>query len=260
MNQFVDNTPNQSGLPLGNQPVEFDELVLGQLDSETHSSNEEPTSIHFPHRSLKKITAKAPLRLVETAFLASTASLIWLVNFFFPLGPVLRIFFPLPIALLSLRWGGRTAWMGCIVTGLLLSVLMGPPRSLLYMIPFGIMGVLLGGLWRRSVGWELCILMGTLVGSIGFFFRLWLMSLMLGDDLWLYLTIQVTGMIEWIGMRLGWLIQPQLLMVQIVGIGLIVVSNLIYLLVVHLVAGFMFDRLGNPISPPPKWVQIMLDY
>ncbi|MFM7613695.1 MAG: hypothetical protein ACKO4R_05590 [Synechococcales cyanobacterium] len=86
------------------------------------------------------------------------------------------------------------------------------------------------------------------------------MSLMLGDDLWLSLTTQVPGMVEWISMRLGWLIQPQLLMVQIVGIGLIVVSNLIYLLVVHLVAGFMFDRLGNPISPPPRWVQIMLDY
>src|SRR4028119_2317976 len=51
----------------------------------------------------------APLILVETAFLASTASLIWLFNYYFPLGPVLRIFFPVPIALVYLRWGNRAS-------------------------------------------------------------------------------------------------------------------------------------------------------
>ncbi|MHC5831106.1 MAG: DUF2232 domain-containing protein, partial [Nostoc sp.] len=57
-----------------------------------------------------QVKADAPLRMVETAFLASTASLIWFINFYFPLGPVLRIFFPVPIALVYLRWGKRAAW------------------------------------------------------------------------------------------------------------------------------------------------------
>jgi hypothetical protein len=35
---------------------------------------------------------KAPLAMVETAFLASTASLIWLINYYFPLGPLRRFF------------------------------------------------------------------------------------------------------------------------------------------------------------------------
>ncbi|NJL45855.1 MAG: DUF2232 domain-containing protein, partial [Leptolyngbyaceae cyanobacterium SM2_3_12] len=46
-----------------------------------------------------------PLAMVETAFLASTAALIWLVNTYFPPGPILRILFPLPMALVYLRWG-----------------------------------------------------------------------------------------------------------------------------------------------------------
>src|SRR4028119_2383198 len=46
-----------------------------------------------------------PLAMVETAFLASTSSLIWLINYYFPLGPLLRMFFPIPIALVYLRWG-----------------------------------------------------------------------------------------------------------------------------------------------------------
>ena len=48
-----------------------------------------------------------PLAMVETAFLASTASLIYFINFYFPLGPLLRIFFAIPVAIVYLRWGAR---------------------------------------------------------------------------------------------------------------------------------------------------------
>jgi hypothetical protein len=97
----------------------------------------------------------APLAMVETAFLASTASLIWLINYYFPLGPVLRMFFPVPIALVYLRWGNRASWMAALVSGLLLSVLMGPTRSILFFIPYGLMGVQLGALWRRQASWAI---------------------------------------------------------------------------------------------------------
>ncbi len=54
-----------------------------------------------PSRSGRLSGAEAPLPLVETAFLASAASLMWLVNIYFPPGPLLRILFPLPIALID---------------------------------------------------------------------------------------------------------------------------------------------------------------
>ena len=47
--------------------------------------------------------------MVETAFLASAASLVWLINYYFPLGPVLKIFLPIPIALIYLRRGNRAS-------------------------------------------------------------------------------------------------------------------------------------------------------
>ena len=153
---------------------------------------------------------EAPLKLVETAFLASTASLIWLVNYYFPLGPLLRVFFPIPIALVYLRWGNRAAWMTALVSGLLLSVLMGPTRSILYVIPFGIMGVALGGLWRRKASWSLSISVGALIGTVGFFFRFWLLSALVGEDLWVYVTAQVTEIVEWVFVKLGWLSVPSL--------------------------------------------------
>ena len=207
-------------------------------------------------------TAKAaPLRLVETAFLASTASLIWLVNYYFPLGPLLRVFFPIPIALVYLRWGKRAAWMSALVSGLLLSVLMGPTRSILYVIPFGVMGVLLGGLWRRkTTSWSVSISLGSLIGTFGFFFRFWLLSALVGQDLWVYVTAQVAEMVEWVFVKFGWLSVPSLNTIQAIAAGMILVNNIIYLFVVHLVALLLLDRLGNPIPRPPRWVQILIDY
>lgn len=202
----------------------------------------------------------APLRLVETAFLASTASLIWLVNYYFPMGPLLRVFFPIPIALVYLRWGNRAAWMGALVSGLLLSVLMGPTRSVLFIMPFGLLSVLLGGLWRRRVNWLVSISLGAIVGALGFFFRLSLLSVLLGENLWLYVTTQVTELLEWFFIKLGMLTVPSLPVVQALAAVMILINNLIYLFVVHLVALLLLDRLGNPIPRPPTWVQVLLDY
>jgi len=209
---------------------------------------------------VRSFDESSPLVMVETAFLASAASLIWLVNFYFPIGPFLRIFFPIPIALIYLRWGARAAWMGALVSGLLLSVLMGPPRSLLYIMPFGVMGVLLGMLWRRRSSWAMAIALGSILAAFGFFFRVWLVSLLLGDDLWLYSTNQVTNLIDWICLRLGILFQPSLTFIQGMVIVMVVVNSVIYLFVVHLVAWFLFDRLRNPIPRPPKWVQVLMEY
>ncbi len=208
----------------------------------------------------KSAKVRQTLAMVETAFLASAGSLIWLIDYYFPLGPLLRIFFPIPIALLYLRWGNRSAWMGALVSGLLLTVLMGPVRSIVFLIPYGLMGVQLGAFWRRNVSWEFSMITGALLGTFGFFFRFWLFSILLGEDLWQYIINQMTGLAEWIFLRLGILAQPSSTFIQVLAVFVIFVNSLIYLFSVHLVALLVLDKLGNPITRPPKWVQVILDY
>ncbi|BAY20298.1 hypothetical protein NIES2100_00390 [Calothrix sp. NIES-2100] len=214
------------------------------------------------HSTLKppQLKVDTPLRMVETAFLASTASLIWFVNYYFPLGPVLRIFFPVPIALVYLRWGRRAAWMAAVTSGLLLAVLMGPVRSLLFVMPYGFMGVLLGTTWNRRVPWIVSITLGMLLGTIGSFFRVWLLSLLSGEDLWIYGINVVTKWAEWLFLFLGLLANPSIFWIQFGAIALIMLNNFIYLFIVHIAAWLLLDRLGNPISRPPRWVQVLMDY
>ena len=198
--------------------------------------------------------------MVETAFLASTASLIWLINYYFPIGPFLKIFFPIPIALIYLRRGNRASLMSAIVSGLLLLVLMGPTRSIIYIMPYGLMGIQLGACWQRRSSWLVSIGLGALIGSIGVFFRFWLTSILVGEDLWVYVITQITQFADWLFLKLGILAQPNFVLIQLFALGLIIINNLVYLFAVHLVALMLLDRLNNPISRPPEWVRVLLDY
>lgn len=241
-----DSPPDRPGIPPFSQEADADPSINQQSDERDNLRT-----------SVKSVAA---LRMVETAFLASAASLIWFVNFYFPLGPVLRLFFPVPIALLYLRWGNRAAWMAALVSGLLLSVLMGPSRSILFVMPFGLLGVLLGAVWQRRSPWAVSISLGTLLGAFGFFFRLWLLSILTGEDLWVYLITYVTDFAEWLFLKLGLLAMPNVFQIQAIAIAVVFIQNVVYLFAVHLVAWFLLDRLGNPIPRPPNWVQVIMDY
>ncbi len=202
----------------------------------------------------------ATLATVETAFLASTASLMWLIDYYFPTGPLLRVFFPLPIALIYLRWGGRSAGMAALVSALLLSVLMGPTRGIFYTIPFGLIGLQLGYLWRRGASWFWSISLGALISALGFFFRFWLLSLMMGEDLWSLVIVQITEFLQWIFLRFGWLQVPEVWLVQVFALVSVVINSFVYLFVVHIVSMLTLDRLHLSIPRPPQWVRILLDY
>ncbi|MGV2827961.1 DUF2232 domain-containing protein [Myxosarcina sp. GI1(2024)] len=228
------------------------------VDEEEPSVVSPSTSIFSEPRHQQSNTTNTVV-MVETAFLASAASLIWLINYYFPLGPLLKIFFPIPIALIYLRRGIRASWMAALTSGLLLSVLMGPTRSIVFVMPYGLMGIQLGACWRRRVSWQLSIILGALIGSLGIFFRFWLFSLLLGEDLWVYVITQVTELVDWAFLKLGILAQPGFVLIQTLALGLILLNSLVYLFAVHLVALMLFDRLKNPISPPPEWVRVLLN-
>jgi uncharacterized protein YybS (DUF2232 family) len=259
MSHSPDPTPGSQSVP----PVEADANDFDGLETyldyrAVEADDEGPDMSH----RLKS----GPLAMVETAFLSSTAALIWLVNTYFPPGPILRMLFPLPTALVYLRWGPRAAWMSALVSGLLLSVLMGPPRSLLFLIPYALLGVQLGFFWLRRASWYWSIAVGALLGTVGFFFRLWLSSVLVGEDLWVYLTTQASQMLNWglerlVGLGLlnvGVLGQANVEAVQLLALVSVLASNIVYLFTVHLAAWLLLGRLGAKIPEPPGWVQDLL--
>jgi uncharacterized protein YybS (DUF2232 family) len=200
---------------------------------------------------------------VETAFLASTSALVWLLTIYFtPTEPVLRLFFPLPVALAVLRWDVRTGRMTLLVSTLLLTLLLGPTRSILYLLPYGLLGLWLGGLWQRRASWYLSTLVGTAIGTCGLIFQLLLSSLLVGENVWAYIILQLTGFVNWLlDWSLGWLglqlVAPAWL-VQLAMVGFVGLNSLVYAFTVHLVAALVMERLRYPLPKPPRWVQHLL--
>jgi uncharacterized protein YybS (DUF2232 family) len=76
----------------------------------------------------------------------------------------------------------------------------------------------------------------------------------------LYVINQITGLADWIFIKLGLLAQPSLWFIELLAFGLIVINSLFYIFAVHLVALLILDRLGNPIPRPPEWLKVILDY
>ena len=244
-------------------PHEEESNWIDELDEDDQylSSSQDQFSSNYQKKRLKPYKFKPEtIALVESAFLASTASLIWLISYYFRLGTFLKMFFPLPISLIYLRRGMRASIITTIVCGLLLSILIGPTRSVLYILPYGLMGIQLGVLWQRKSSWYLSIFIAAIIAAIGLFFQFSLLSLLVGEDLWVYIIAQMTNIADWIFLKLGILAQPTTAVVQIIAFVMIFFNSVIYALTVHIVALLMLDRLNNPIPRPPKWLQVILDY
>lgn len=262
----ADRSPNNDDFDQTNSPSDEEtetEAGGNWVDiEEDRASDQIPFAYGDPPLTRQQPVLKSPqtLAMVESAFLASTVSIIWLINYYFPLGPLLRILFPLPLALVYLRWRSPAAIKSVVAAGLLLSVLMGPTRSIVFLIPYGLMSLQLGFCWVRNAPWGFSILTGALIGSLGFFFRFWLFSILLGENLWRYVMVQITNLLDWFFLKLNILAQPDLFLVQGLAVLMIFVNSLIYMLAVHLVALLILDRLGNPIPRPPQWLKVILDY
>lgn len=203
--------------------------------------------------------SQPPLVLVETAFLASAASLMWLLSAYFPGGQTLKPMLAMPLILVYLRWGKRAGLMSVVVSSLLLLVLMGPTRSILFTIPYGLVGLQLGAFWRRGIGWGASLLAGTLLDCGGFFLRFWLTSLLLGEDLWSLFLARAADIVGWFFDRVGILAEPSIWSVQGVAIGLLLANSFLSILITHLLGLLLFERFGGPIPRPPVWLENMLE-
>ena len=198
-------------------------------------------------------------QITDSAYLAAATALLWVGLYYLPVGGALfRLALPLPLALLQLRHNGRCAVEGVAVASLLLVALMGPIRGPLVLFPYGLLALWLGWCWRRRCSWWLSWGVGLLIGSAGFLVRVAVLSVLLGENLWVLITTAAAQLLE----RLSALLQlgggPDLLQVQLLALVLVLVQNLIYVLALHAVAFWIFPRLQSPISEPPALLRPLL--
>ena len=193
------------------------------------------------------------LQLVEGAYLAATTGLIWLALYYLPVGGALfRLALPLPLALLQLRRGGRAGAEGLLLAVLLLTALMGPVRGPLLLFPYGLLSLWLGWSWCRGQSWWLSWGVGIVLGTTGFLVRLVVLSLLVGENLWVLITRAGAGLLDRLIALLNLPVSPDLPAVQMMALALVVVQEVVYVLSLHALAFWIFPRLGSSVPAPPR--------
>ncbi|MEB3350966.1 MAG: DUF2232 domain-containing protein [Cyanobacteriota bacterium] len=199
-----------------------------------------------------RLSLRQARRLLDTAYLAAATALLWMALYYLPIGgPLFRLALPLPLALLLLRHGGRCAIEGLAVTGLLLVALMGPIRGPLVIFPYGALALWLGWCWRRRSSWWFSLAIGAVIGAAGFLVRVAVLSVLVGENLWVVLTTAAAGLVERLADLLGLGGGVDLTQVQLAALLLVLLQNAIMVLALHAVAYWIFPRLQAPIPEPP---------
>ncbi len=193
------------------------------------------------------------LNIIEPAYLASLSALIWIALYYLPIGgSILRLILPLPLALLHLRRGTKAALEGIIIQTLLLTVLMGPLRGPLFLFPYGMLSFWLGWSWNVRRNWWISWSIGILLGTFGFSVRVFALSTLVGENLWIVITRASYGLIDKFISFFHSSISPSLFTIQIVALLLIVFQEIVYVLTIHIIAYAIFPRLKISLPHPPK--------
>ena len=198
-------------------------------------------------------------QLMDTAYLAAATALLWIALYYLPVGsPLFRLALPLPLALLQLRHGWRCAVEGVVVTALLLLALMGPIRGLLVLFPYGTLALWMGWCWRRGASWWWSWGLGSLIGAVGFLVRVAVLSVLVGQNLWVVITSAAAGLMEKLASLIGHSGAVDLAQVQLLALVLVLFQNVVVVLAMHAVAYWIFPRLKSPIPEPPELLRVVV--
>ena len=205
------------------------------------------------------LTKRKALKIVEASYLAAATSLIWIALYYLPIGgAVFRLALPLPLALLQLRRGFKTGIEGVTICVLLLTALMGPIRGPLVLFPYGFLSLWLGYSWNKGWNWWLSWSVGVAIGTMGFLVRVFVLSILVGENLWVIITRAGAALIEK-GIDIFNLpFTPDMTQVQMVALCLVITQEIVYLLCLHALAYWIFPRLKSSMPEPPTFLENLI--
>ena len=188
--------------------------------------------------------------------MAAATALVWIALYYLPIGgAVFRLALPLPLTLLQIRRGVKTGVEGLTICVMLLITLMGPLRGPLVLFPYGLLSLWLGYSWQKGWNWWISWSVGVSIGTLGFLVRVFALSLLVGENLWVILTRAGAGLIEKGIDLLNLSLTPDMRQVQIVAFFLIITQEIVYVLCLHALAYWIFPRIKSPIPEPPALLE-----
>lgn len=134
--------------------------------------------------------------LVEIAAMSAVTFALWYIGRYLRLDSFLRMFYPLPMFIIAMRWGPKRGDEVLYTTLALVLTLMGPLFSVLYLLNTGIMAMVLSrALWHQWPCLPTIIACGLAKG-VGLSMQFTLMSPILRENSWQFVTTQVKLLVD----------------------------------------------------------------
>ncbi|KAF3325998.1 putative membrane protein [Carex littledalei] len=195
------------------------------------------------------------LRLVECAMFASVSGLAYFLSNSLSIENYFGCFFPLPIVISSVRWGLSAGRKTMVATAILLLTLAGPVKALNYLLMHGIVGFVMGSLWRLEISWALSILLTTIARAVGACGYVLVSSFLIRENILSLITINIHASITYILQALGVSTVPTMQAIYIL-FGVLLLFNcgfLVFLL--HILYAICLTKLGMRGSLRlPSWM------
>ena len=205
------------------------------------------------------LSKRNALKIVESSYLAAATSLIWIALYYLPFGGAFfRLALPLPLTLLQIRRGTKTGIEGVMICVVLLIALMGPLRGPLVLFPYGFLSLWLGYSWQKGWNWWLSWSIGVSVGTTGFLVRVFVLSMLVGENLWVIITRAGAALLEKGIDIFNLSFTPDMNQVQIVALCLVITQEIVYVLCLHALAYWIFPRLKCSMPEPPALLENLI--
>ena len=205
------------------------------------------------------LSKRNALKIVESSYLAAATALIWIALYYLPIGgAIFRLALPLPLALLQIRRGVKTGIEGVTICVMLLTTLMGPLRGPLVLFPYGLLSLWLGYSWKKRWNWWFSWSVGVSIGTMGFLVRVFVLSILVGENLWVILTRAGAGLLEKGIDIFNLSLTPDMRHVQIVALFLVITQEIVYVLCLHALAYWIFPRLKSSLPDPPALLETLI--
>ncbi|KAL6759366.1 hypothetical protein V8C86DRAFT_2574440 [Haematococcus lacustris] len=193
--------------------------------------------------------------LVETAMLAAVSGLAYLVSTLLKLDGSLGYFLPLPVVLAALRGGIAAGWRTMTATGFLLVVLLGPFRSLSYVLIHGLLAASLATMWKAKANFWVVVVVGAAVRMAGQMAYLVLSSVTLNENLFAVMMSNVYAMLDQICAAVGAHGSPSTMAIMCVVFALLSVNALCYVFLLQVIYRFILQSMGYSLGPLPAIVR-----
>ncbi|KAJ4815668.1 Membrane protein [Rhynchospora pubera] len=195
------------------------------------------------------------LRLVECAMFASVSGLAYFLSNSLAIENYFGCFFPLPIVISSMRWGLSAGRKTMVATVILLLTLAGPVKALTYLLMHGIVGYVMGSLWRLEISWPLSILLTTIARAVGACGYVLVSSILIRENILSLITVNIHASITYVLQALGVYTIPTMQAIYIIFGVLLLLNSGFLVFLLHILYAIFLTKLGMRDSLRlPSWM------